>query len=126
MDKKYVNDIFLTLGMIFLIVIIIIITKTGITGENLTAEVWHENVMLDRINLSSIFTNGEKKYDFLEHHITIKYKKDIIWIDDADCQNKRCLEVGKISDPTSHIICSECNFRIIIKSNVNTYDVILD
>lgn len=126
MDKKYITDIFLTLGMIFLIIIIIIISKTGIAGENLTAEVWHENVLLDRINLSSVFTNGEKEYDFDGVHITIKYKKDMIWIDETDCPNERCLENGKISSPTSHIVCTQCNFRIIIKSNVNIYDVILD
>lgn len=125
MAKKYINDILLFLGIVLFIAIIIIIFKTGITGENLKAEIWHKNELIDEINLSSVFIKEIKEYDIEGHTIVVQYEKDAIWIVSSDCPNQTCVKTGISHSPTKPIICMEYNFRIVIRSNSNTYDLIV-
>ncbi len=125
MAKKYINDILLILGIILFIIVMIIIFKTGITGENLRAEVWHKDELIDEINLSSLFLKEKKEYDIEGHIIIVEYEKDTIWVAQSDCPNQICVKTGKSHSPTKPIICMEYNFRIVLKNNTNTYDLII-
>ena len=77
----------------------------GNSAEGLKAVVYSEGEVIDTIDLS---VKGEfsYRYNLYENYNIVNYKDGTIWMEDADCPGKDCMQFGKISKAGEVIICA--------------------
>ena len=130
MFKKYKNDIILC----FVILIVIIVTIVFFNIDNnkskvLNAEVWLMGNKIDEIDLSNITKSETRTYrfDYYSENVEIKVELDnnMIRVISSDCPNKICVDTGWTSSPNKPIICMEYGFKILLKNNLNDYDIVV-
>ena len=125
-NKKIFNDIILITSMILicLICFIIMILFTNSHSEDLTAEIYYQNELIDKITLNNNELSS-KTYTFEEDKIIIEYKNNAIRVKEASCPNQVCVNTGWTTNINKPIICMEIGFKIILRDSLSDYDVII-
>ena len=129
--KKYKNDIILCAILLIIIVLSIIILNTvNNKSESLTAEIWLQGTLIEKIDLSNLDENlktSSYKFDYYgkEKVIKVEYKHNAIRVVSSDCPGQICVDTGFSSSPNKPIVCMEYGFKIILKSNENEFDVVV-
>jgi len=60
-----------------------------------------------------------------EHYNTIKIEGGYVFVIDADCDDKTCVNMGKTNSPAKPIICLPHHLKIIVVSSEPGVDVIV-
>lgn len=58
----------------------------------------------------------------LDNHNIIKIEDGVVWMEEADCPDKLCINQGRISNAGQTIICLPNRVMVTIKGDKNQYD----
>lgn len=127
MTKEKRIAIIVILSLIFLEIIgAILVVTIGNKKDNLYAEIWYENKLIEEINLSKIEDLKTKEVKLKDDlYIKIEYKKNAIRVVDAPCHTRECIKTNWISSVNKPIICMDLHYKIILKQANNNVDVII-
>lgn len=128
MNKRVVNDILLGGAFLLFALIIFLVIRIGVNGENLTAQIWYEDEIIDTINLANQDKEEKKtKTYFFESgdFMIVEYKYNSIRVISASCDNKDCVKQGWTSSVNKSLVCMDIHYKIVIISNYSDYDVVV-
>lgn len=60
-----------------------------------------------------------------EHYNIIKIENGYVYVSEADCNDKICINTGKTNTNNKSIICLPHNLKIIVKGSADDVDVIV-
>ena len=125
-NKKYKYDTIFIISLLFIIISISIITLLSNKSENLKAEIWYKDNIIDVIDLSQVdnYEENIKEYNLDNNIVKVKYKKNAIRVIDSTCPNHICEQAGYTTMVNKPIICMEIGFRIVLVG-IDTFDVVV-
>ncbi len=125
-EKKIALFIILGLVLIELVFTTIMIVMNKQNNNDLYAEIWYENKIIETIDLSSVSDNTVKTIVLKEDlYIKIEYKHNSIRVIDAPCHTKECVRTNWISSINKPIICMDLHYKILLKNHNDNVDVIV-
>ena len=104
--KEYIRKADIILAIVLLVASFCsLILLRGNDVQDLKAVVYHEGKVIDSIDLSR---SGEYSmtYELYDTFNTVHYEDGAVWMEDADCPGKDCMQFGKISKAGQVIICA--------------------
>ena len=127
MSKEKRIALFICLGLVLLeIIFMLIMININKANDNVYAEIWCENRLVEQIDLNSINENIVRTIELKEDlFIKIECKHNAIRVIDAPCHTKECVKTNWISSMNKPIICMDLHYKIILKANKDNVDVVV-
>jgi len=118
-NQKYFvkKDLFVFIILAFIIIIMTagVFVLYNKTGEN--ACIYSNGELIKIMPLNK---NDEYLYSYENHYNKIVVENGYVFIEEADCSDKVCIEMGKINKIGDSIICVPHKLKIIIEGEGNS------
>ena len=122
--KKYIFDIMLGVLVIVISLALMFSLFFKKNEEEMTAVIYYQNEVYDKIDLSSVEETKEKTYDFDGRIVVVEYSHNKIEVKSAECHDHTCEKMGSTSSPNKPIVCLDIGFMIKIETN-ESIDVVV-
>ena len=121
-----INILLIGITIIIALILLLIFNIHNNSNNNLKAEIWYENNLIETIDLTNVEDNVIKDIKLKDDlMITIEYQKNAIRVISAPCITHECEKMGWTSSLTKPIICMHLHYKIILKQNNADIDVVI-